>query len=81
MRRHAVGYQWSTWYWLIGSPVLGPVLGFSGALIRRRGPVGTLSRLLVPAGAALHMVLLPPPPDSSLSDELALTASRACVVQ
>jgi hypothetical protein len=46
-------------YWLIGSACLGPPLGVAGALIRRPGPVGTFAVLLVPAGAALQMVLLP----------------------
>jgi len=39
----------ATRYWLIGSVLLGPPLGSIGALIRRRGPAGTIAALLVPA--------------------------------
>ncbi|SCL17111.1 hypothetical protein GA0074694_1896 [Micromonospora inyonensis] len=63
----------ATRYWLIGSVVLGPALGIVGASIRRPGPVGTLAALLVPAGAALQMVVLPPPPDSLMAQPVRLT--------
>ncbi|WP_328474094.1 DUF6518 family protein [Actinoplanes sp. NBC_00393] len=51
-------------FWLVGGLVLGPVLGLVGAAIRRPGPVGTVAALVVPAGAALNMVVLPPPAES-----------------
>lgn len=38
-----------------------------GALVRRSGPVGTVAVLLVPAGSALQMLLLPPPPESAMA--------------
>ena len=56
-----------TRFWLIGSLLFGPPLGLLGALIRRPDPVGTLAVLLVPAGAALQMVVLPPPPESLMA--------------
>ncbi|WP_406037426.1 DUF6518 family protein [Micromonospora sp. NBC_00898] len=70
------GGEWwgmATRYWLIGSVVLGPALGVAGALIRRPGPAGTLAALLVPAGAALQMVTLPPPPESLMAQPVRLT--------
>jgi hypothetical protein len=51
-------------FWLVGAALLGPPLGLAGAAIRRPGPVGTLASLVVPAGAALNMVLVPPPAES-----------------
>jgi hypothetical protein len=41
-------WWYATWYWLIASVVLGPVLGVAGALIRLPGLVGDTRR---PAGA------------------------------
>lgn len=69
------GMAWgmATRYWLIGSVVLGPALGVAGALIRQPGPAGTLAALLVPAGAALQMVVLPPPPESLMAQPVRLT--------
>lgn len=69
-----------THYWLIGSVVLGPALGVAGALIRRPGPAGTLAALLVPAGAALQMVALPPPPDSLMTQPVRLTVWASAAV-
>ncbi|GAB3160196.1 hypothetical protein GCM10027290_65910 [Micromonospora sonneratiae] len=63
----------ATRYWLIASVVLGPALGVAGALIRRPGLAGTLAALLVPAGAALQMVALPPPPESLMALPVRLT--------
>ncbi|MFC7533208.1 DUF6518 family protein [Actinoplanes sp. GCM10030250] len=60
-------WGWVTRYWLIGSVLLGPPLGAVGALIRRPGAIGAVAALVVPAGAALQMVLLPPPPDSRMA--------------
>jgi hypothetical protein len=51
-------------FWWVRSLVLGLPLGAVGATIRRPGPVGVLASLVVPVGAALNMVVLPPPPDS-----------------
>ena len=56
-----------TRYWLIVSLLFGPPLGVVGALIRRSDPVGTLAVLLVPFGAALQMVVLPPPAESLMA--------------
>ncbi|MEU6206837.1 hypothetical protein ABZ814_24995 [Micromonospora musae] len=63
----------ATRYWLLGSVVLGPALGVAGALIRLPGPAGTLAALLVPAGAALQMVVLPPPSESLMAQPVRLT--------
>jgi hypothetical protein len=62
-----------TRYWLIGSLLLGPVLGAAGTLIRRGGPAATAAALLVPAGATLQMALLPPPADSRMAVPVQLT--------
>jgi len=70
----------ATRYWLIGSVCLGPSLGAVGALIRRSGPVGTFAVLLVPAGSALQMVLLPPPPDSAMAWPVRLSVWVAAAV-
>ncbi|WP_141725108.1 DUF6518 family protein [Micromonospora pallida] len=70
----------ATGYWLIASVLLGPVLGVVGALIRRPGPVGTLAALLVPAGAALQMVVLPPPPDSLMAQPVRLTVWTSAAI-
>ncbi len=67
------GGPWWSVFWLIGSVAVGPVLGVAGALIRRPGLVGTLAALLVPAGAALQMVVLPPPPESLMAQPMRLT--------
>jgi hypothetical protein len=70
----------TTRYWLIGSVVLGPALGVAGALIRRPGAVGTLAALLVPAGAAVQMVVLPPPPESLMAQPVRLTVGVSAAV-
>ncbi|MGC4795905.1 hypothetical protein ACLQ3H_17560 [Micromonospora saelicesensis] len=70
----------ATQYWLIASVCLGPLLGAAGALIQRSGPVGTLAVLLVPAGAALQMVLLPPPPESAMAWPVRLSVWAAAAV-
>jgi hypothetical protein len=57
----------ATEYWLIGSLLFGPALGAIGALTRRRGWIGVLAGLTVPAGSALQMVLLPPPAESLMA--------------
>ena len=63
------GVWWNavTRFWLVVSLLCGLPLRIVGALIRRPGPVGTLAVLLVPFGAALQMVVLPPPPDSLMA--------------
>lgn len=70
----------ATRYWLIGSVCFGPLLGAVGALIRRPGPVGTMALALVPVGAALQMVLLPPPPESRMAGPVRLTLWVAAAV-
>jgi hypothetical protein len=70
----------ATRYWLIASAVLGPALGLAGALIRRPGPTGTLAALLVPAGAALQMAVLPPPPESLMAQPVRWTVWVAATV-
>ncbi len=54
-------------YWLIGSLVLGPPLGVVGVVIRHAGPAGTCAALVVPLGAALNMVVVPPPAESPVA--------------
>ncbi|MFE0588580.1 DUF6518 family protein [Micromonospora echinospora] len=75
-----VWWDWRTRYWLVGSVLLGPALGVAGASIRRPGPVGALAALLVPAGAAVQMVVLPPPPDSLMAQPVRLTVWASAAV-
>jgi hypothetical protein len=70
----------ATRYWLVGSALLGPPLGLAGALTRRPGPVGKVATLVVPAGAALQMALLPPPPDSRMAQPVRYSVWIAAVV-
>jgi hypothetical protein len=67
-------------FWLAGSVLLGPPLGMVGAAIRRPGPVGTLAALVVPAGAALNMVLIPPPADSLVGRPVTWLVSAAAAM-
>ncbi|MEU4558649.1 hypothetical protein AB0F72_09665 [Actinoplanes sp. NPDC023936] len=62
-----------TRYWLIGSLVLGPPLGLTGALIHRPGPIGTVAALVVPGGATVQMLILPPPAESLMATPVRLT--------
>lgn len=76
------GVWWgvATRYWLIGSVLLGPPLGVAGALIRLPGPIGVVAALVVPAGAALQMVILPPPSDSRMAEPVRLSIWVAATV-
>ncbi|WP_143740467.1 DUF6518 family protein [Micromonospora echinospora] len=76
------GVWWgmATRYWLVGSVLLGPALGVAGASVRRPGPVGALAALLVPAGAAVQMVVLPPPPESLMALPVRLTVWMSAAV-
>lgn len=47
-------------FWAVAALVLCVPLGVVGRLARRPDAVGLLARLVVPAGAALQMVLVPP---------------------
>ena len=66
-------WGWVTRYWLVASVLFGPPLGVVGALIRRSGAAGTVAALVVPAGAALQMVFLPPPADSRMAEPVRLS--------
>lgn len=68
------GFGWGQMpFWLVASLVLGMPLGAIGATIRRSGPVGILAALVAPVGAALNMVVLPPPAESPVADSARLT--------
>jgi hypothetical protein len=75
-----VWWDTATRFWLIGSVLLGLPLGAAGALIRRPGAAGTTAALVVPAGAALQMVLIPPPQDSLMAVPVQVTVwlAAAC---
>ncbi|MGK5682883.1 DUF6518 family protein [Actinoplanes sp. URMC 104] len=73
-------WGWVTRYWLIGSVVLGPPLGVAGALIRRGGAVGAVAACVVPVGAALQMVLLPPTPESRMAEPVQWSVWFAAVI-
>ncbi|MFF0748292.1 hypothetical protein [Streptomyces sp. NPDC004267] len=47
-------------FWWAGSVLAGSVLGAVGAAARRPGAAGLLAGLVVPAGAAVQMAVLPP---------------------
>lgn len=70
----------TTRYWLIGGMVLGPPLGVVGALIRFHGPTGVMAALVVPAGAALQMAVLPPPAESLMAQPVRWSIWIAAVV-
>ena len=76
------GVWWgpTTRFWLIGGVLFGAPLGAAGVLIRRPGPVGVIAGLLVPGGAALQMVLLPPPAESRMAEPVRLTIWIAAAV-
>jgi hypothetical protein len=44
--------------WAVLAVTLGPVLGITGALIHRPGPIGILATLAVPVGVAVEMIWL-----------------------
>ncbi|MEU8262671.1 hypothetical protein AB0C02_18830 [Micromonospora sp. NPDC048999] len=68
------GFEWGQMpFWLVASVVLGLPLGAVGATIRRPGPIGALAALVAPVGAALNMVVLPPPAESPVADSVMLT--------
>jgi hypothetical protein len=69
------GVWWgrTTRFWLIASVLLGTPLGVAGALVRCSGLIGTLTVLVVPAGAAFQMALLPPPSESRMAVPVQLT--------
>ena len=67
-------------FWLIASVLLGPPLGVVGAAIRLPGPAGVLAALVVPAGAALQTVVLPPPAASVMAEPVRWSVWIAAVV-
>ncbi|RLP84325.1 hypothetical protein EAD89_26575 [Micromonospora sp. BL4] len=68
------GFGWGQMpFWLVASLVLGLPLGAVGATIRRPGPVGIFAALVAPVGAALNMVVLPPPAESPVAGSVMLT--------
>jgi hypothetical protein len=77
-------WDWRVRVWLVGTLVLGSPLGIVGASIRRPGPIGVLSALVVPVGAVINMALLPPPSESPMAAPIVVTvcttATAATVV-
>jgi len=67
-------------FWLAASVLLGLPLGTVGATIRRPGPIGVLAALVVPVGAALNMVVLPPPQASAVAESVRLTVWGAAAI-
>jgi hypothetical protein len=67
-------------YWLAASVLLGPVLGAAGAAIRWPGRAGLPAALVVPAGAAAQMVVLPPPAESPMAVPVTVTVWCAAAV-
>ncbi|MEV6493100.1 DUF6518 family protein [Actinoplanes sp. NPDC051633] len=68
-----VWWTMTTRIWLAAGLVFGPALGIAGAVIHRGGIAGVLAALLVPAGAALQMVLLPPAAESLMAQPVRWT--------
>ncbi|MFD0887057.1 hypothetical protein ACFQ08_21125 [Streptosporangium algeriense] len=60
------GEPLATWYlsespvWWVAGVVFGAPLGAVGACVTRPGVIGLLARMVVPVGAAVQMVVLPP---------------------
>jgi hypothetical protein len=73
------GWSWVVRFWLVASLVLGLPLGAVGATMRRPGPAGVLAALVVPVGAGLNMVVLPPPKESPVAELVLLTVWCAAV--
>jgi len=46
--------------WVVAGVILGALLGLVGAKIGRRGVVGLIAGLVVPVGAAVQMLVMPP---------------------
>ncbi|GDY33337.1 hypothetical protein GTS_49700 [Gandjariella thermophila] len=61
------------YFWWARSLALGAPLGAVGATIRRPGLGGVLAALVVPVGAALNVIVLPPPADSLMAKPVLLT--------
>jgi hypothetical protein len=78
------GGGWRLRYWLVLGLVRGSPLGAVGATLRRPGLMGVLAALVVPVGAALNMVVVPPPNESLMAVPVTLTvwgaAAAATVV-
>ncbi|WP_152628429.1 hypothetical protein [Streptacidiphilus neutrinimicus] len=55
-------------FWGGASLLTGPPLGMIGARMRRPGVLGLIAGLVVPAGAALQMIYLPPVTNVSIFD-------------
>ncbi|MCC5580932.1 hypothetical protein IMZ11_35495 [Microtetraspora sp. AC03309] len=53
-------YESESLLWWVASVVFGAPLGAVGACVKRSGAIGLLARLIVPVGAAVQMVVLPP---------------------
>jgi hypothetical protein len=67
------GVAWgAAQFWLAGCLILGPPLGAVGFAVRRAGAVGVVAALVVPVGAAVNMVVMPPPPDSAVAEYVRL---------
>ncbi|WP_229073507.1 DUF6518 family protein [Actinoplanes sp. DH11] len=71
---------WRQQFWLAASVLAGPFLGAAGAATRRPGPVGVVAALVVPVGAALNMIVLPPAPDSRMAVPVTLTVWAAAAL-
>lgn len=76
----AAGWDQVRVYWLWGSLLLGPALGVVGALIRHPGMAGVLAALVVPVGATINMIMLPPPPESPVARAVVWTVWGAAIV-
>ncbi|MEV5824231.1 DUF6518 family protein [Spirillospora sp. NPDC052242] len=71
-------------YWAVAAVLFGPLLGALGSQIGRPGPLGLLAGLVVPAGAALEMLvfraphpLLPLTPAEQVARWIVLVAAAA----
>ncbi|MFI8185661.1 hypothetical protein OG539_03665 [Actinacidiphila glaucinigra] len=58
--------------WAVFAVFFGPLLGMTGAAVRRPGPTGLLAALTVPVGAAVQMAVLPPRPHLTITPAIAV---------
>lgn len=71
---------WILQFWLVAALVVGLPLGATGAAVRRPGPVGPLAALVVPVGAVVNMIVVPPPADSRMAVPVTLAVGSAAAV-
>lgn len=78
--QHGTGGGWRLQYWLILGVVLGLPLGAVGASTRRPRLAGVLAALVVPVGAVVNMIVMPPSAESLVAVPVTLTVCGAAAM-